>query len=179
MNADFTWKNWIVKWLFVLPLVAALVIVCIPVLLPIVLLWILGAFLLRLLTLSLVWINWSPCGISMLVVYSNSPHWQTYFEEGLLPLLGRQTMVLNWSGRKTWPMSLKSIVFSLFKGGGHENPIIIRLTPFRWPTVQQFYRPFHDARHGKHKPLCDLENELADWLNQPVDLIQFHPRPPV
>jgi len=171
MNADQTWKDSVKQWL-VIPLVALLLVV----LAPVVLLWLLGSFLLRLLTLFVVWIVWSSCGVSMLVVYSNSPHWQDYFEKGLLPLVGRHAKVLNWSERKAWPFSLKMVVFNFFKGNGHENPIIFLFKPFRWPTKLHFYQSFRDARHGKYGPLCDLENELADWLHQPVDLIQFHPR---
>ncbi len=171
MNADQNEKSFVFKWLAI-PLLAVLLIVG----LPIVLIWVLGAFLLRLLTLLLVWTTLTPRGISMLIVYSNSPYWQTYFETGLLPLVGHRAKILNWSERKSWPFSLKSVVFSLFKGEGHENPMILIFSPFRWPKKLRFYRPFHDARHGKYRPLCNLENELADWLAQPVELTHYHPR---
>jgi len=172
MNADKTWKDW-GKLLFILPLLAVLVVIGIPG----VLLWLFGSFLLRLLTLFLVWTVWSPRGISMLIIYSNSPHWQNYFEKGLLPLVGRQAKVLNWSERKTWQFSLRSVVFALLKGNvGHENPLILWLTPFRWPKRLCFYRPFHDARHGKTKPLQKLEQELSVLIDQQISLEHLYPR---
>jgi len=174
MSADQTWKDWGVQWFFVLPLFAVLLVVCIPLML----IGIIIPFLLRLIVLFMVWGTWSPRGFSMLIVYSNSPHWQDYFEKGLLPLVGRRAKVLNWSERKTWSLRLifGISVFGLFKGEKEYNPMILFFRPFHWPKRLRFYRPFHDGRHGKYGPLCDLENELADWLNQPIDLIQFHPR---
>jgi len=82
----------------------------------------------------------------MLTVYSNSPHWQDYFEKGLLPLVGRKTKVLNWSDHLTWPITFKTIVFSLYGGEKEYNPIVILFPPFRWPTTLRFYQPFRNAR---------------------------------
>ncbi len=178
MNADETWKNWVVKWLLVLPLAAVLIVICTPIVLLCVSLWMLGSFLIRLLLLLIVWISWTPRGISMLIVYSNSPYWQDYFEKGLLPLVGHKCKTLNWSERKAWPLesTFRRGVFGLFRGEKEYNPLILFFRPFRWPTKLRFYQPFRDARHGKYGPLCDTENELAVWLNQPIDLKQYHPR---
>ena len=155
-----------------LPLLVVFVLVCAP----FVLLWIFGFFLLRVVVLFIVWTFWSPRGISMLVIYSNSPHWQDYFEKGLLPLVGRHSKVMNWSERSTWRLSLSKILFALFGGEREYNPMIILFTPFHWPTTLRFHQPFRDARHGKAEPLTNLEQKLTDWLNKPINLKKFHPR---
>ena len=48
-----------------------------------------------------IWIWWCTRGKYVLLVYSNSPAWQPYFESHLLPTLQNRAVVLNWSARAT------------------------------------------------------------------------------
>jgi hypothetical protein len=45
----------------------------------------------------LLWVFWSPAGKRVLFVYSNSPVWQSYIEDDILPRLPQGSVVLNWS----------------------------------------------------------------------------------
>lgn len=45
---------------------------------------------------------WRPKGKDVLLVYSNSPHWQRYVEENWMPRWGHRAVVLNWSERSGW-----------------------------------------------------------------------------
>ena len=45
----------------------------------------------------LVWIRWSLTGTRVLFVYSNSPVWQSYIENNIVPRLPPKSVVLNWS----------------------------------------------------------------------------------
>ena len=59
-------------------------------------LWLVAAVLLQI----VVWLTWCPKGRYALVVYSNSPIWQEYFDSHVLPAVGSRATVLNWSERK-------------------------------------------------------------------------------
>lgn len=159
------WPNWLV-----LPLVTVLIVVVIPivvVLIPIVLLWLLGAFLAKLIVLAGVWICWLPRGKDTLIVYSRSPHWMEYFESGVIPRLERRAVVLNWSDRAQWPsFALSTMVFQAFKGGASFNPMVLVFRPLRWPERFRFYDSFKQRKHGKEQPLRDLEAKLATYLTQ-------------
>ena len=163
MTAEKTFKRLAFLWLLM------------PLLLLYALVWLLCSSIIYLSVLVLVWLTWSPRGVSMLTVYSNSPHWQDYFEKGVLPSVKHESKVLNWSDRSTWPITFKTIVFAVFKGEKEYNPMIVLFTPFRWPKTLRFYQAFRDARHGREAPLRDLENELSLWIDQPLDLEEFHP----
>ena len=42
-------------------------------------------------------------GRDVLFVYSNSPNWEAYIEENILPRIRDRAVILNWSERKLWP----------------------------------------------------------------------------
>ncbi len=149
-----------------------------PLFLLLVLVWLLCRFTVRLVVLVLLWLTWSTRGISMLVVYSNSPHWQDYFEKGFLPIVGRKAKVVNWSDRSRWPLSstFKVSVFGLFKGEKEYNPMILFFRPLHWPKIFRFYRPFHDARHGKTASLQKLESELSILIDETISLEHLYPK---
>ena len=56
-------------------------------------LWLAAAIVLQL----IVWVTWCSRGRYALLVYSNSPIWQEYFEQHVLPAIGGRGEVLNWS----------------------------------------------------------------------------------
>ena len=43
-----------------------------------------------------------PANRRTLVVYSDSPYWQQYFEEKIIPKVRRKVWLLNWSKRREW-----------------------------------------------------------------------------
>src|SRR5947209_1818294 len=49
-------------------------------------------FLHRFLLYILIWCLWVPQGIEALVVYSDSPIWQEYMNEQIIPLLERRAV---------------------------------------------------------------------------------------
>jgi hypothetical protein len=118
-------------------------------------------------------------GKRALLVYSNSPNWQSYIEERWLPKLADHVVILNWSERATWSSSaLDTQVFRRFSGGREFNPlaVIFRdpvpsilgtwisairrrdlmgiLVPRAAETeVVRFWRACRDFKHGKDGPL--------------------------
>ena len=71
--------------------------------------------------------RWGAEGKRLLLVYSNSPHWQSYIEERWLPRLGPAAIVINWSERARWsehhPLEAESF------GSGPES-----VSSTRWPS---------------------------------------------
>lgn len=137
------------------------VIVLLPVVAVALLLWLLSALLL----LSAVWLMWCPRRRYAIVVYSNSPVWQEYFERHVIPQLGGRAVVLNWSDRKRWPFSLAVILFRVFAGGRQFNPIAIVFEPVRWPRSFRFYKAFRSFKHGQPEEVEKLCVEFFDLLD--------------
>src|SRR5271170_2002013 len=50
-----------------------------------------------------IWAIWLPRGRRVLFVYSNSPNWQAYVEEKIIPRLPSKSAILNYSERSKWP----------------------------------------------------------------------------
>lgn len=113
----------------------------------------------------LLWLLWSPTGKRVLFVYSNSPLWQSYIEETILPRLPRGSVVLNWSERRRWRWwSLSAAVFHFFGGSREFNPLAVVVRPFRWGRAFRFWRAFRDAKHGNRDALQRVETEFFTCL---------------
>jgi hypothetical protein len=110
--------------------------------------------------------KWSGQGKDLLLVYSNSPHWQGYIEERWLPLVKDRAVVLNWSERSRWEVEhpIESSLFWLLGGRREFNPLAIIVRPFNAPTVIRFWLPFRDFKHGKVHTLRAAEQELGAAL---------------
>ena len=138
-----------------------LVIVLLPLAAVVLVLWLLGALLLQ----AMVWALWCPRGRYALVVYSNSPIWQEYFEERVLPALGTRAVVLNWSERKQWELSLAVALFRFFGGSREFNPMAMVFQPLRWPRHFRFYRAFREFKHGRRDETERLVREFFAVLD--------------
>jgi hypothetical protein len=107
---------------------------------------------------------------NLLLVYSNSPHWQRYVEETWLPRWGERAIVLNWSERHTWRRSPDVALFRAFLGGGgfarEYNPAAIVVPPTgRRVRIVRFWRAFRDFKHGKDRLLRQAEADLQSALD--------------
>ena len=144
-----------------------LLIVLLPVVAVALLLWLTSALLL----LSVVWLTWCPKRRYAVVVYSNSPVWQEYFEREVIPRLGERAIVLNWSDRKSWPLSLPVILVQVFGGSREFNPMAIVFEPLLWPRRFRFYKAFRSFKHGHPEDVEKLRLEffrLLDGLAPPT-----------
>jgi hypothetical protein len=112
--------------------------------------------------------TWTARGKDLLLVYSNSPHWQGYVEEHWLPRWGQRAVILNWSERNSWtrPASPEVALFRAFAGSREYNPLGIVVPPAeRDVHVVRFWQAFRDRKHGRDQPLKEAEAELDDFLN--------------
>ena len=113
--------------------------------------------------------KWRPQGKAGLLVYSNSPHWQTYIESRWLPTLAHRLVVLNWSDRYAWSASspLEAAIHRHWAGTREFNPVAIVFRRGSRPAVVRFWKAFRDHKHGKLIALRAAEQELADLLDLP------------
>jgi hypothetical protein len=114
--------------------------------------------------------RWGSSGKRVLLVYSNSPHWQAYIEEHWLSRLGGVAVVLNWSERAWWPEQhpFEGEVFRMWAGDREFNPLAI-VIPERGPVhVIRFWQAFRDYKHGKDRTLKAAEAELAAAVGVPL-----------
>ncbi len=145
-------------------LLAVVVVVCSPLLLPLLVAYGLYALLLHV----LLWLLWSPAGKRVLFVYSNSPVWQSYIEDNILPRLPQGSVVLNWSERRRWRWwSLSAAVFHFFGGSREFNPLAVVVRPLRWGRAFRFWQAFRDAKHGNRDALRLVETQFFTYLGLP------------
>ncbi len=126
-------------------------------------------------------LQWYPQGKRMLFVYSNSPNWKDYVEANLLPKIQPQAVILNWSDRSQWKWKRKPLEVQVFqhwsgiygfyilknkmRWDGHDfNPIAITFIPWWRRRVFRFWQPFKDFKHGKDRPLREIETQLFEVL---------------
>jgi hypothetical protein len=96
----------------------------------------------------------------------------------MLPKLDNQAVVLNWSERSQWGWWRKPLEVQVFQhwtgwgkyvtfavGGVREfNPVAITFIPWWKRRVFRFWQPFRDFKHGKERPLKELEAKLFDTI---------------
>ena len=133
--------------------------------LPWVVLWLVLWFAAAIVLQLIVWALWCSRGRYALVVYSNSPIWQEYFEQQLLPSIGDRGVVLNWSERKRWTYSLPVMLFRFFGGTREFNPLAMVFRPLAWPRRFRFYRPFQAFKHGRPQEVDDMRRQLLEMLD--------------
>ncbi len=114
-----------------------------------------------------VWLAWCTRNRNVLLVYSNSPNWQNYIETELIPRLPENTIVLNWSERRSWPrFSLQVWVFRHFGGSREFNPMVLVFKPFHWTRDFRFWQAFRSYKHGKTDLLLETQDRLTQYMNR-------------
>ncbi|MBI3874689.1 MAG: hypothetical protein HY300_01705 [Verrucomicrobia bacterium] len=109
---------------------------------------------------AVIWSWWCLRGRDILFVYSDSPIWRDYVESHILPFIGQRAVILNWSQRKRWQLSLAKLAFYHFGNYREFNPMAVVFRPFRLTRKFRFWQPFQDYKHGNAKPLRKMEGEF-------------------
>jgi hypothetical protein len=114
--------------------------------------------------------RWRGQGKRLVLVYSNSPIWQTYVEENWLPRLESIAVVLNWSERSRWPERhpLEADIFRTWAGDREFNPLAIVIPADGAVRVFRFWQAFRDYKHGNDRALRAAETALAAALGVPL-----------
>lgn len=116
-----------------------------------------------------IWAWWCLRGRDILFIYSDSPIWREYVGEHILPFLADRAVVLNWSERKRWPVSLGRLAFYHFGGYRQFNPLGVVFRPFHRTRTFRFWEPFREYKHGQPAALLALEQQffLAAGIRRP------------
>src|SRR5215510_1846406 len=117
----------------------------------------------------IIWTFWCLRGRDILFVYSDSPIWHDYVEQRLLPPIRHRAVVLNWSRRKRWRISLARAAFHHFAGYREFNPLALVFRPLRRTRKFRFWQPFRDFRHGRPQALRKMEKDLFELIRVPYD----------
>ncbi len=135
--------------------------------LPVIVLWVALHFIYGFLLLVAIWTRWCTHGRRVIFVYSNSPIWQDYVEQNILPRLPNRSIVLNWSERKKWSRwRLATRVFFFFGGSKEFNPVGMVFRPFCWVETFRFWKPFIEHKHGKPAALKKVEEDLFQSISR-------------
>ncbi len=111
-----------------------------------------------------MWTWWYLRGRDILFVYSDSPIWREHVEQHILPYLGERAVVLNWSHRKRWRISIARLAFHYFGGSREFNPLAVVFRPMRRTRTFRFWQPFRDFKHGRPEALRKMEHEFFSLL---------------
>jgi hypothetical protein len=130
--------------------------------LPLALASVICYLLFGLLLLVIIWCWWCPRGKKALFVHSNSPLWQEYVAEQILPQLGKRAVLLNWSERSRWRLNFAVLVFWYFGGSREFNPLGVVFRPLRLPRVFRFREPFRDFKHGNRIAVEKMTSEFLE-----------------
>ena len=109
---------------------------------------------------------WCTRGRTVLFVYSDSTISREYVEREILPEIRSRAVVLNWSGRKQWRMSLAVIVFRRLTDGRAFVPIAIVFRPFRIAKIFRFFKPFQDYKRGDRSKVDRMKAELFEAIRR-------------
>jgi len=122
----------------------------------------------RLLLRLTVEIAWCARGRRILVVYSRSPVWQERIETEWLPRLGDRAVVLDWSDRATWGRwrPFAAVVFRCWAPEKSVNPLVVLFPVFPFVRHIEFYRSFHNWKHGDPSALYAAESSLFAFVDE-------------
>ena len=102
-----------------------------------------------------------PRGIRCIVIYSDSPNWQSYIISNWLPRLGTVAAILNWSDRARWPGSIQVRLVRYFVGERENfNPAVLVFRGVRRPLVFRFFHAFREVKAGRPQYLSELEERM-------------------
>jgi hypothetical protein len=104
-------------------------------------------------------------GKDLLLVYSNSPHWQSWVEANWMPRWQTRAVILNWSERAFWKRSQPEVaLFHAMTDQREYNPLAVVVPKHGRPIVVRFWKAFRDYKHGKDSKLKQQEAELEKLL---------------
>jgi hypothetical protein len=110
--------------------------------------------------------TWGVQGKDLLIVYSNSPHWQRYIEEEWLPHWRERAVILNWSHRAQWTDGPEVELFRAVVGRKEHNPVAIVVPQTGAIKVLRFWRAFREMAQGKEQTFRTIEAQLEALLNE-------------
>lgn len=109
-------------------------------------------------------------GRPVLFVYSESPNWQSYIEENILPRIRDHSVVLDWSERRRWPSTSpwEARFFRRFAGDREFNPLALVFCARGRIRTVRFHQAFLDFENGDESALRQAEAEFFSLVEAAV-----------
>ncbi len=120
-------------------------------------------FLYKLLLRILIFKYWIREGKDVLFVYSDSPVWQEYMLNEVLPLVRERAVVLNCSEQKRWKRSLAKAVFYAYKSNRNWNPMVLVFPKVGRVRQYRFNDAFKSWK-STHGPVDEMRESLIREL---------------
>jgi hypothetical protein len=117
-----------------------------------------------------VWAFWCTRGRRVMFVYSDSPASAQYIQDNILPMLPAESMILNWSSRRTWKNSFAKRVFYHYAGQKNYCPIGIVFRPFKATRMFRFRESFLAFKKGKIEAVEGINAEFISFVNNVIRL---------
>ena len=127
---------------------------------PLIVLMLLGSVVTAILVHVAAWSLWCSRGKYVLLVYSDSTIWKSYFESDLIPRIRDKTVTLNWSQRRRWRPSLATLAFRRYGGRTRFNPVAFVFRPYRPVKTIRYYSAFKEYKRGDTASVDKLTAEL-------------------
>jgi hypothetical protein len=108
-------------------------------------------------------------GKDLLIVYSDSPVWGRYIEEGWIARWSERAVVLNRSS-PAWSHDPDAQLWRRMAGRTEHTPVAIVVPRRGQPKVIRFYLAFRDFKHGRRTALNQKERELEAALESAASL---------
>jgi len=109
--------------------------------------------------------RYGPAGKDLLIVLTESRHWQPYIERHWLPRWASRAVVLDRS--KPWRRDDPAAeLWASVKGFEEHTPLAVVVPPRGGVRVVRFYKAFRDYKHGKGARLRTAERALEAALEE-------------
>jgi hypothetical protein len=108
-------------------------------------------------------ILWVPRKTRYLIIYADSEHWKSYFEDEVIPSLLEHAKVINLSRdvetKKWW--HLEWILYRHIDAP--RIPLVIRFSPVGTWRIITFYNAFMQAEKGNNQALEKRKAKIKSW----------------
>src|SRR5688572_6035404 len=128
-------NNSVNKSFFLKVLLIVVVLIFLPLILIVGIIYYVWGFIL----LVAIWINWVLQVRYILFVYSTSPMLSNYIEKEIITRIQDKVVILNWSERKHWKLSLSVLAFRYFGGNKRFKAFAVVFKPFQLNKTFRFY----------------------------------------
>jgi hypothetical protein len=110
-------------------------------------------------------IKYAGLGKDLLIVYTDSPHWQPYIESRWIPRWGNRAVVLNRS--RPWARSqIEAKLWRTLGGIVNHTPLAVVIPRQGKAELVRFFVAFRDHKHGKPARLEAAERDLEQALSK-------------
>lgn len=113
------------------------------------------------------WFKYGRIGKNFLIVYSNSPKWESYFQNEIIPLFNNNAVIVNIStDHNIAKTHIELVAHKEWAGYENHTPIVLYIPKFGIVKKVRFYSAFIEAKKTNiDSPIINKTEELKEMLN--------------